>query len=135
MVRHDELMYPIIPPKYDVGFKVTNCDINILRELEPWCSNIYSNLTSKQLIEYVNKEQPDTQFDLVKRCKPSLEEPKNNIIVEFDCHQLTPQNFQILVNLSSILQESGEVGEMELEIFKFHVKSFDSYEGELINVV
>ena len=57
------------------------------------------------------------------------------MIVEFDCSQLSPQNFQILVNLSSILQESGDVGEMELEIFKFHVKSLDSYERELINVV
>ena len=135
MVKHDELMYPIIPPKYDVGFVVENCDINLLKELEPWCSNIYSNLTSKQFIEYVNKEQPDTQFDLTKRCRPSSEEPKNNVVVEFDCSQLTPQNFQILVNLSSILKESGEVGEMELEIFKFHVKSLDSYERELINVV
>jgi len=135
MVRHDELMYPIIPPKYDVGFVVENCDINLLKELEPWCSNIYSNLTSKQFIEYVNKEQPDTQFNLTKRCRPSSEEPKNNVIVKFDCRLLTPQNFQILVNLSSILKESGEVGEMELEIFKFKIKSLDSYEGELINVV
>ena len=57
------------------------------------------------------------------------------MVVEFDCSLLSPQNFQILVNLSSILQESGEVGEMELEIFKFKIKSLDSYEKELINVV
>jgi hypothetical protein len=56
------------------------------------------------------------------------------VVVEVNCKYLTPQNFQILVNLSDILQESGEVGEMELEIFKFHVKSLDSYERELINV-
>ena len=72
---------------------------------------------------------------MTKRCRPSSEEPKNNVIVKFDCRLLTPQNFQILVNLSSILKESGEVGEMELEIFKFKIKSLDSYEGELINVV
>jgi len=132
MVRHDELMYPIIPPKYDVGFVVENCDINLLKELEPWCSNIYSNLTSKQFIEYVNKEQPDTQFDLTKRCRPSSEEPKNNVIVKFDARLLTPQNFQILVNLSDILKESGEVGTMELEIFKFKIKSLKTYERKLI---
>jgi len=44
MVRHDELMYPIIPPKYDVGFIVENCDENILKELEPLCSNIHVTL-------------------------------------------------------------------------------------------
>jgi hypothetical protein len=36
------------------------------------------------------------------------------------------------VNLSDILKESGEVGEMELEIFKFYIKSLDSYEQELV---
>ena len=137
MVRHDELMYPIIPPKYDVGFKVTNCDLNLLRELEPWCSNIYTDLVENSeegALEYIKTEQPDTQFELSDKIL-SLVEPKNNVIVEFDCQRLTPQNFQILVNLSDILKESGEVGEMELEIFKFNIKSLDSYEKELVNVV
>jgi hypothetical protein len=57
------------------------------------------------------------------------------VIVEFDCQKLTPDNFQILVNLSDILKDSGEVGEMELEIFKFKIKSLDTYEQGLINVV
>jgi hypothetical protein len=61
-------------------------------------------------------------------------EAKNNVVVKFNCNLLTPQNFQILVNLSQILKESGEVGEMELEIFKVKIKSLDSYERELINV-
>jgi glycosyltransferase involved in cell wall biosynthesis len=138
MVKHDELMYPIIPPKYDVGFMVENCDMNLLRELEPWCSNIYTDLVSNSeegVLEYIKTEQPDTQFDLTEKCRPLSEEPKNNILVQFDARLLTPQNFQILVNLSQILQESGEVGEMELEIFKFKIKSLDSYERELINVI
>ena len=137
MVKHDELMYPIIPPKYDVGFKVTNCDINMLKELEPWCSNIYTDLVGSSdegVLEYIKTEQPDTQFDLVEKIRPSFKKPKNNVVVEFDCQQLTPQNFQILVNLSEILKESGEVGEMELEIFKFNIESLDSYEKELVNV-
>ena len=137
MVRHDELMYPIIPPKYDVGFKVTNCDLNLLRELEPWCSDIYTDLVANSeegVLEYIKTEQPDTQFELSDKILP-LVEPKNNVVVEFDCQRLTPQNFQILVNLSDILKESGEVGKMELEIFKFKIKSLDSYEKELINVV
>ena len=56
------------------------------------------------------------------------------MVVSFDCNKLTPDNFQILVNLSEILQESGEVGEMELEIFKFKIKSLDTYEKGLIKV-
>ena len=135
MVKHDELMYPIIPPKYDVGFIVENCDENILKELEPWCSNIHVTLSPEQIRNYIDKEQPDTQFNLTERILYDFEPITNNVTIRFDAQSLTPQNFQILVNLSDILKESGEVGEMELEIFKFKIKSLDSYEKELINVV
>ena len=138
MVNHDELMKPIIPPKYDVGFVAENCNTNVLKELEPWCSDIYGDWVGHKgygVNKYIEEEQPDTQFDLKKKIHSHHIEPKNNVIVKFDCNLLTPQNFQIIVNLSEILKESGEVGEMELEIFKFKIKSLDSYEGELINVV
>ena len=134
MVKHDALMYPIIPPKYDVGFIVENCDENILKELEPWCSNIHVTLNPEQIRNYTDKEQPDTQFNLTEKILYHSQPVTNDIIVRFDARLLTPQNFQILVNLSQILQESGEVGEMELEIFKFNIKSLDSYERELIEV-
>ena len=138
MVKHDELLHPIIPPKYDVGFIVENCNNDLLKELEPWCSDIYGDWVGHKgfgVNKYVEEEQPNTQFDLKKKIHSDHIEPKNNVIVQFDCRFLTPQNFQILVNLSEILQESGEVGEMELELFKFSIRSLDTYEKELINVV
>ena len=39
---------------------------------------------------------------------------------------------QTIVNLSEILKESAEVGEMEYDIFKFEIKKLDTYEKELI---
>jgi len=137
MVKHDEFMKPIIPPKYDVGFKVTNCDINMLKELEPWCSDIYGDWIGHKgfgVNQYIEEEQKDTQFNLSKKIHSQHIEPKNNIVVEFDAQKLTPQNFQILVNLSEILQDSGEVGEMEYDIFKLHIKSLETYEKDLILV-
>ena len=135
-IKNDEYLKPIIPPKYDIGFKAFNCDINLLKELEPWCSKIYLDSGSDYMHEYRLSEQPNTLFDLDERIKlygnVNLTE-YHDVIVEFDCNLLTPQNFQILVNLSEILQESGEVGDMELEIFKFKIKSLDTYERELIN--
>ena len=130
MVKHDELLHPIIPPKYDVGFIVENCNNDLLKELEPWCSDIYGDWVGHKgfgVNKYVEEEQPNTQFDLKKKIHSDHIEPKNNVIVQFDCRFLTPQNFQILVNLSEILKESGEVGEMELEIFKLHIKSLKTY--------
>ena len=137
MVQHDEYMKPIIPPKYDVGFKVYNTDINLLRELEPWCSCIYLDFGSDYMTEYKKEEQPNTMFDLGKRIKmygtADITE-YHDIVVEFDAQKLTPQNFQILVNLSKMIQDSGEIGVMEYEIFKLHIKSLDTYEKDLILV-
>ena len=134
MVKHDEMMYPIVPPKYDVGFVVRNCDYNLLTELEPWCSTIYIEYTG--VIEsYIKEEQKNTAFDLTEKIKHSHQnKPDNNIIIEFDAKMLNSNNFQILVDLSSILKESGEVGEMELEVFKFNINSLQTYEKELIKV-
>jgi hypothetical protein len=56
----------------------------------------------------------------------------HDICVEFDAQELTPENFQVLVNLSSMLQDSGEVGEMGYDIFKFYIKSLNTYEKDLI---
>jgi glycosyltransferase involved in cell wall biosynthesis len=138
MVKHDELLHPIIPPKYDIGFVVENCNTEMLRTLEPWCSDIYGDWVGHKGLgvnKYIDEEQPDTQFDLKKRIHSDHIQAKNNVIIEFDAGKLTQDNFQILVELSSILKESGEVGEMELDIFKFNIKSLDTYEQELIYVV
>jgi hypothetical protein len=135
MVKHDELMHPIIPPKYDVGFVVDNCDTDMLKELEPWCSDIYGDWLGHKgygVNNYIEEEQKDTQFDLSKKIHSDRIKPKNNVIVKFDCNELNQDNFQIIVNLSEILQESGDVGEMELGIFKLNIKSLKTYEKDLI---
>ena len=43
MVQHDQHMKPIVSPKYNIGFVVENCDTHILKQLEPWCSDIYGD--------------------------------------------------------------------------------------------
>ena len=129
VVKHDKYLKPIISPKYDIGFKAHNCNIHALRELEPWCSTIYAVGERRG---YVESEQKDTLFNLCKRVIPLQIKPKNDIIVEFDCELLTSQNFQILVNLSEILQESGEIGEMVCDIFKITINSLKTYEHNLI---
>jgi len=138
MVKHDELLHPIIPPKYDVGFVVENCNNNLLKEIEPWCSDIYGDWVGHKgfgVNDYVKNEQPNTRFDLQQKIHSDHIEPENDVVVRFDASKLNQDNFQILVNLSEILQESGEVGEMEYGIFKFEIKSLKTYEKDLINVV
>ena len=137
MVKHDEMMKPIIPPKYDVGFVAENCNTNILKELEPWCSDIYGDWVGHKgygVNKYIEEEQPNTQFDLKKKIHSYHIEASNDVIVEFDCTKLTPQNFQVIVNLSDILKDSGEIGEMEYDIFKITINKLKTYEKDLIEI-
>ena len=134
-VKHDSMMMPIIPPKYDVGFVVKNCGLDQLRALEPWCSDIYGDWVGHKgfhVNKYIEEEQPNTQFDLSKKLHSLYTEPDNDVVVRFDASKLNQNNFQILTKLSSILQESGQVGEMELEIFEFYINKLNTYEKELI---
>jgi hypothetical protein len=135
MVKHDQYLKPIVPPKYNIGFVVENCSYEMLKELEPWCSDIYGDWVGHKgfgVNKYIEEEQPNTQFNLKKRVHSDHMNPTNDIIIRFDVEKLTSENFQIIVNLSEILKESGEIGVMELEIFELEIRSLKTYEKELI---
>jgi hypothetical protein len=128
-------MKPIVSPKYDIGFVIENCDTHMLKELEPWCSDIYGDWVGHKgygVNQYIEEEQKNTTIDLSKKIHSDHFKPKNDIVVRFDANKLNNNNFQIITKLSDILKDSGEVGEMEYEIFKFKIKSLDTYEKELI---
>ena len=128
-IKNDEYQYPIILPKYNIGFKANKCSIEMLSALEPWCSTISSDASYAQWLE---NEQNNTTLDLRNRVKPWNSGLDNDIIVEFDASKLTQQSFGIIQQLPMILQESGEIGEFELDIFKIKIKSLQTYEKDLI---
>jgi len=134
-VKHDRYMMPIIPPKYNIGFVVENCGLEVLRELEPWCSDIYGDWVGHKgfhINKYIDEEQPDTDFNLKKKIHSQHMNPQNDIVVYIDCQYLNHQNFQMLTQLPEILQDSGEIGEFELDVFTVKVKNLKTYEKELI---
>ena len=131
-VKHDALMKPIVPPKYDVGFVVSNCSHGLLYELEPWCSTIYVDWGSKA---YIATEQENTMFPLKERVKSRIEEtPDNDIVVEFDAQEFTPQQFNYLAQLSEILSNDEELeeGSFNLGIFEISINRIKTYEEDLI---
>ena len=128
-VLHNELMLPIVPPKYDIAFRVSNCSLQALSVLEPWCSVISSDASYAQWIE---QEQKMTMFDMWKRVKPWNAPLENDIIVEFDMKRFTQESYPIIQQLSQILAQSGEVGEFELDIFKVKIKALNTYQDKLI---
>ena len=135
-VNHTALMEPIVKPKYNTAFVIKNCNLQALELFEPWCDRIYIEDSMQVLISsYIEKEQPNTKFDLSKRIL-TLEyndpQGENDIVIEFDATKLSQQSFNIIQQLSEIIQQSGEVGEFELDIFKITIHSMTEYQNELI---
>jgi len=135
-IKNDEYQYPIILPKYNIAFVVKNCSGNILEALETWCDRIY--IENQDTVDtYIGKEQPNTKFDLTKRVftlTNNTPEWENDIVIEFDATQLTPQNFQLLTQMPIIIKDSGEIGEFELDIFKVVISHLEEYQNNLIKL-
>ena len=135
-VKHDEYMKPIVPHKYNIGFVVEKCTLQLMTALEPWCSTLYTD-DEMCVIEshYLDLEQPSTKIDLKQRLKLFKHTaPNNDIVVEFDGSKLDQEHFNILMQLPEIIMESGEVGKFELGIFKIDIRSLTTYEHDLIHI-
>ena len=131
--KHDSLMKPIIPPKYDIGIILDNNNVDLLYALEPWCSNIYCGVGIDLRQNYITKEQPNTSFDLTKRVLPFSNEKNNEILITIG-NTFTQNDFNYIQQLSEILEDSGEpafhgeLGNITVEIFE----KMNTYEKELI---
>lgn len=134
-VKHDSLMKPIIPPKYDIGFIVENCGLPHLKVLEPYCSTIYIKDTMDLIVpEYIKEEQPNTKFDLQERIKPYDNEKQNNILVSFDASKLNNSNIQLITQLPEIIKDSGEIGTFILDIFTIDIIHMNEYQYKLVKL-
>jgi glycosyltransferase involved in cell wall biosynthesis len=135
-VKHDSLMKPIIPPKYDIGFVVKNCTFEVLYELEPWCSTLYADFPKYMRKMYIREEQKNTLFDLEDRVRQTYKNDKknNDIIIEFDAKEFTPQQFNYLAQLPEILSHDEELdlGEFDLGIFTIMIHRIKTYEKNLV---
>ncbi len=128
--KHDSLMKPIVPPKYDVEFNVENGNGKLLEILEPWCDKIKMDLDDDIINKYIEKEQVDTDFDLRSRINVNT---NSDIEIHFDGNKLTEYSYKLITELSTILESSEiEVGEFEFDIFRVNVNRVKTYEHQLI---
>ena len=128
--KHDTLMKPIVPPKYDVEFNVENGNGKLLEILEPWCDKIKMDLDDDIINKYIEKEQVDTDFDLRSRINVNT---NSDIEIHFDGNKLTEYSYKLITELSTILESSEiEVGEFEFDIFRVNVNRVKTYEHQLI---
>jgi glycosyltransferase involved in cell wall biosynthesis len=131
--KHDPLMKPIIPPKYDIGFFIKNANLKLIEILEPWCNMVYYNeneIRNFKYVDYIKNE--DTSFNLYEKFKPYKGEKQNSILVKIDGNNFNQQDFQIIQQLSEIIQDSGEIGKFSISNLDIEISDITTNEHELI---
>ena len=132
-VKHDSLMKPIIPPKYDIGIILKNSqDVQLIEALEPWCSRIYVDASRDN---YIELEQKNTLYNLSKKVLPYDSEKNNEILIKINGKLFNQQDFQIVQQLPEIIKDSGQVGEFELGNLFINIIQMNEYHNNLINVI
>jgi len=134
-VKHDRYMKPIIPPKYNIEFRVFNCTLNALAQLEPWCSIIYTDLPESDRQRYIKQEQVNTRFKLSNRVYGLMGElaSEADILVRIDCNNFDWQrDFYYIQHMSEIITDSGEQGTFDLGNLRITIEDMSTYESDLI---
>ena len=130
-VKHNDVMKPIVPNRYDVGFVVRNCDEYKLALLEPWCDTIYTDVPYDR---YINAEQKNTKFNLTKKLKRYEDQKLNDVIIEFDATKISSDSFEFFNMIQLMLEDSGQVGTLEYDIFKLSINKLNTYSKQLIEI-
>lgn len=130
-VKHNDAMKPIVPKRYDVGFVVLNCDEYKLALLEPWCDTIYTDVPYDR---YINVEQKNTKFNLTKKLKRYEDQKLNDIIIEFDATKISNNSFEFFNMIQLMLEDSGQIGTLEYDIFKLNINKLNDYSKQLIEI-
>ena len=130
-VMHDSLMKPIVPPKYNVGFKVTNCTPELLYSLEPWADTIDTDLPATLTSKYINEEQVNTIIDLDERVNVNK---YSDIVVHIDGKTFNNPDFGVIQQLSQIIKQSGQPGNFELGNIKIVINRMKEYQNNLIEL-
>ena len=131
-VKHDPLMKPIIPPKYDIGFIVKNSqDVQLIEALEPWCTTIYVDASREN---YIELEQKNTLYNLSEKVLPYGNEKINEILINIDGKLFNQEDFKIIQQLSEIIKDSGQVGEFELGNLFITIIEMNEYQDDFIKV-
>ena len=133
-VKHDKFMKPVIPPKYNIGINVYNCNLNLLKVLEPWCSTIF---VDNNKMQYITTEQPFTSFKLSNKVLGKEQMNANTIcgvMIEIDGNRFTNEDFRFIQNISEILANDKEldVGSFQLGNLNITINNLQTYEKELI---
>jgi hypothetical protein len=86
------------------------------------------------ICNYINTEQLISKFDITRRVSPIFESNlQHAIIVEFDGKEFANHHVNFIKQLPLMISDSGEIGIMEYDIFRFTINQLSSLENRLVH--
>jgi len=132
-VKHDQLMKPIVPHRYNIGFVIRNCTNNLLPLLELFCDSLYSDASNDVIEQYIKQEQKNTPYDLNKKFHKITDVFENDVLIHLDEMKIVEDDLKIIQMLPEILDENGiEVGEYEVGNLKIEIRKIAVYDSDMI---
>lgn len=132
-VQHDHHLFPIMQPKFDIGFVLNNANYHAAKYIEPWVSVLY--LDNQQVIELLRSELLDASgYDMTKRVMHVNNIAEHDIIATVDSNLLHNDNAKWIANLNEIIGQSGEIGQFDLDGIKIQIKAITDISNSLVHV-
>ena len=128
-VKHTPLMKPIVSPIYDIGIQIVNSNENLLGAVEPWGHNVYIDLDYG---DYIDREQPNTEDNLVLKISPIDEKPKNDIVIRIDGKTFTQQDYLYLHEIGNIISQSGDIGKFKVGNLIIEINKIEEIQSNLV---
>ena len=129
IVKHTPLMKPIVSPIYDIGIQIVNSNENLLGAVEPWGHNVYIDLDYG---DYIDREQPNTEDNLVLKISPIDEKPKNDIVIRIDGKTFTQQDYLYLHEIGNIISQSGDIGKFKVGNLIIEINKIEEIQSNLV---
>lgn len=130
--HHDNYQYPIIIPKYNLTFNVSNLTYDLLKLLEPICRYIIVS-DGHMKNRYIVEHQSQTTHSLNDRLLNSALND-NDVLISFNGNYLSNDSINILYNIQKIISDANDIGEFELDIFNVKINRLIDRTPELIKL-
>ena len=115
-IKNDEYQHPVIRSKYDIGFSIKDCTLQILDFIEPWGTCVY--IEDQSMIDsYIALKKGETALNMERRVKNQNSNKNHSVLVEFNARQFNQEAANFVQQLPEILDQVGEPGIFEYGIF------------------
>lgn len=137
-VANDDNMCPKIPPRYNIAYRVVNCGLDSLKNLEIASDRVYVDAYEEIGKFYIREEQKLCGLDMTQRVRPIDEESTEDIVISCDAAQITMDDYWNAHHMPHIIHDS-DIGEItdpvdfELGNLKIQIRRLEDISSRLID--